>query len=76
MKLHYFDQEHADQDDTLLKGCIEFGYVPATCLLGGMTAAYEVQAGRDPCAGCHCDRAKCKGRPEAWLRQRFPEGNV
>jgi hypothetical protein len=64
MKLHYFDQEQADQDDTLLRLCIQQGYVPATCLLSGMVVWDEKHKGRDPCAGCHCDRAKCHGRPE------------
>ena len=32
--------------------------------LGGMTVMAEVQAGRDPCAGCTGPRDKCKGRLE------------
>ena len=63
MKLHYFDQESAPDSDTLLNMCKGQGYVPETCLLGGATAWSEVQAGRDPCAGCNCTRSKCKGRP-------------
>ena len=62
MKLHYFNQEAADKDDFLLGMCIEQGYVPATCLLGGVTAWDEVKKGKDPCAGCKCDRQKCRGR--------------
>ena len=65
MKLHYFNQETADEGDTLLGMCKLQGYVPETCLLGGATAWSEVQKGRDPCAGCHCNRSKCGGRPIA-----------
>ena len=64
MRLHYFDLETAPESDTLLNMCKEQGYVPGTCLLGGMTAWSEVKAGRDPCSGCHCDRDKCHGRRE------------
>lgn len=63
MKIHYFDQDNADTDDILLNMCIGQGYVPDTCLLGGQTAWSEVQKDKDPCAGCRCDRLKCKGRP-------------
>jgi len=63
MKLHYFDQEKADEDDMLLGMAIQQGYVPKTCLLGGMTIIAEVQEGISPCAGCNCDRAKCLGKP-------------
>jgi len=67
MELHYFDKETAPQSDFLLGMCKDQGYVPNTCLLGGATAWHEVQVGRDPCAGCACDRTKCKGRPESPL---------
>lgn len=63
MKLHYFDQEKADPDDILLEMCKGQGYVPETCLLGGMTAWAEVQENKSPCDGCNCERAKCHGEP-------------
>lgn len=62
MKLHYFEQESADSDDFQLKMAIHQGYVPKTCLLGGITVMSEINAARDPCAGCECDRVKCDGR--------------
>jgi len=65
MKLHYFEQKKADEDDMYLKMAINQGYVPETCLLGGMTVMGEMNKGRDPCAGCECPREKCKGRKRA-----------
>ena len=59
---HYFDQEKADPSDTQLAMAKGQGYVPQTCLLGGMTVMAEVTAGRDPCAGCNGPREKCHGR--------------
>ena len=48
------------------KMMIEQGYVPATCTmpveLAGPLIWSEVNAGRDACAGCEGDRAKCHGR--------------
>jgi len=64
MKLHYFNQDKADEDDILLRMCKEQGYVPDTCLLGGQTVWGAGLHGKDPCTGCHCDRLKCLGRPE------------
>jgi hypothetical protein len=61
-KLHYFDQEKADEGDWQLKMCIDQGYVPSTCLLGGMTVFSEVNKSHDPCKGCAGPREKCKGR--------------
>lgn len=62
MKLQYFDQPAADEDDTLLKECIDSEYVPKTCLLGGVLVQAEAQQGRDPCATCRGPRDRCKGR--------------
>ena len=62
MKIHYFGQERADQDDFLLVMCKAQGYVPETCLLGGATAWDETKKGRCPYDGCNCDRAKCLGK--------------
>lgn len=62
MKPHYFDQPAADQDDTMLGIAKVQGYVPKTCLLGGMVVMLEVNGGRDPCAGCNGPREKCHGR--------------
>ena len=63
MRLHYFDTGEPDPADWLLCMCKEQGYVPETCLLGGVTAWAETKAGRDPCSGCHGNRSKCGGRP-------------
>jgi hypothetical protein len=62
MKPHYFDQTAADADDMRLSMSIQQGYVPRTCLLGGQIVWSEVQAGRDPCAGCEGPRERCHGR--------------
>lgn len=63
MKPHYFDQEAPDADDLQLAAAIHQGYVPTGCLLGGPVVMGEVGKGLDPCAGCHCPRVKCGGRP-------------
>lgn len=63
MKPHYFDQDRADEDDMYLGMVKMQGYVPQTCLLGGPIVMGEVNAGRDPCAGCEGPRYKCHGRP-------------
>lgn len=62
-KLHYFDQSSADPDDIHLKMAIRQGYVPETCLLGGVLVMGLVGEGKSPCAGCNCSRAKCHGKP-------------
>lgn len=62
MKLHYFEEERADPTDHLLNMAITQGYVPTTCLLSGQIVMALTKEGRDPCEGCACDRAKCKGR--------------
>ena len=61
MKLHYFDQGSADDSDWHLKMAIAQGYVPKTCLLGGMTVMHEVNQGRNPCDGCAGPREECLG---------------
>ena len=63
MKPHYFDQEQADPDDIFLGMAKQQGYVPATCLLGGMVVMAETQAGRNACWGCEGPREKCHGQP-------------
>lgn len=63
MKVHYFNQEIADQDDFNLKLAIEQGYVPSTCLLGGIVIMDEIGLGNDPCSGCNGPRLICQGRP-------------
>jgi len=65
MKVHYFEQNEADKDDIHLEMSIAQGYVPKTCLLGGLTVFGEIGEGKDPCAGCAGPRGKCHGRPEA-----------
>lgn len=69
MKLHYFDQAQSDADDMQLQMATAQGYVPRTCLLGGVVVMSEVRDGRDPCDGCAGPREKCHGRPrssDAW----------
>ena len=62
MKLHYFEQTEADQDDVLLGMAKMQGYVPAGCLLGGMVVMDEVGKGKNPCWGCKGPRDKCGGK--------------
>ena len=64
MRFHYFDVDKAPASDMMLAMSKQQGYVPQTCLLGGTVVWSEVQAGRDPCAGCEGPREKCKGRPK------------
>lgn len=64
MKLHYFEQESADEDDIKLQMAKNQGYVPQTCLLGGIVIFHEMNSGKDPCAGCNGPRKKCGGRPK------------
>lgn len=64
MKIQYFDQDAADEDDFILKSAIQQGYVPKTCLLGGSLLMIIVNQGQDPCVGCNCNRSKCFGRPK------------
>jgi hypothetical protein len=63
-KPHYFEQAAADEDDILLKMAKGQGYVPNTCLLGGLFAMGEVNAGRNPCWGCEGPRDRCNGKPK------------
>lgn len=62
MKLHYFDQDVADEDDIKLKMAKYQGYVPETCLISGLLVFDEIEHGRDPCTGCNGPREKCHGR--------------
>lgn len=64
MKLHYFQQAVADQDDFQLGMAKMQGYVPKTCLLGGPVVMDEVSAGRNPCWGCEGPREICHGKPK------------
>ncbi len=61
--MHYFDQPTAPESDFMLSMAKGQGYVPQTCLLGGIVVMSEVNGGRDPCAGCNGPRERCKGRP-------------
>lgn len=61
---HYFDKDRADDSDFGLSMAKMQGYVPQTCLLGGRVVMSEVNAGKDPCAGCNGPREKCHGRPK------------
>lgn len=63
-KLHYFDEPDADPSDLLLGMAKMQGYVPASCLLGGMVVMAEVNEGRNPCWGCEGPRERCGGKPK------------
>jgi hypothetical protein len=63
MKPHYFDQDAPDPDDALLKLCVQQGYVPTECLLGGQLVYAETAKGRSACWGCEGPREKCGGQP-------------
>ena len=64
MKLHYFEQNEADEDDVNLKMAINQEYVPQNCLLGGGVVMDEIQNQRNPCWGCSGPREKCGGKPK------------
>ncbi len=64
MTLHYFNKENADPNDLQLRMAIQQGYVPQTCLLGGVVVMSIINESKDPCVGCECDRNKCNGRPK------------
>jgi len=51
MKPHYFNQEQTGEDDILLKMAIGQGYVPPTCLLGGVVVMGEINESKSPCWG-------------------------
>ena len=63
MKPHYFDQDAADGDDHQLLMAKMQGYVPKTCLLGGIIVMGEINGGRSPCWDCEGPREKCHGKP-------------
>lgn len=60
--LNYFDMDERPFD-AMLGMAIGQGYVPPTCLLAGSVVMDEMNAARDPCAGCSGPRERCKGRP-------------
>ncbi len=62
MKPHYFEQDASDSDDIHLMMAKNQGYVPKTCLLGGIVVMDEIQNARHPCDGCACPREKCHGK--------------
>lgn len=62
MKPHYFEQPKADKDDHMLGMAKMQGYVPDTCLLGGMVVMAEINKGANPCWGCNGPREKCNGK--------------
>lgn len=64
MKLHYFYQLVADQDDVKLAEAIASGVVPAGCLLGGQVIVAFRHVDRKPCDGCLAPaltRTRCGG---------------
>lgn len=75
-KLHYFnDSYEASHQDVMLGMAKLQGYVPVGCLLGGAVVMSEVEAGRDPCAGCAGPRHRCGGRPrkDSSARESYPD---
>lgn len=72
MKLHYFNQALADEDDHILREMIALSAVPERCLLGGVAVRAQVRIGQDPCASCEGPaerngeegRERCGGRPK------------
>ena len=64
MKPHYFNQEKADADDMALGMAKMQGYVPSSCLLGGIVVMSEINHGLNPCWGCNGPRSKCYGKPK------------
>ena len=63
MKPHYFEQDEADADDIQLSMAKHQGYIPKTCLLGGILVMHLIGTGENPCWGCEAPREKCGGRP-------------
>lgn len=72
MKLEYFKQRAADEDDHILREMIALSMVPERCLLGGVAVRAQVRIGQDPCLSCEGPedrdgeegRARCGGRPK------------
>ncbi len=64
VKLHYFNQDKADEDDWHLNMAKEQGYVPQTCLISGHIVMGLINVGENPCWGCNGPREKCKGKPK------------
>jgi len=62
MKPHYFDQEEADLDDTLLSMAKSQGCVTGDCLLGGAVVMAAIRNGDSPCWMCRGPREKCGGK--------------
>jgi hypothetical protein len=60
--VHYFDWVAADLSDHVLGMAKMQGYVPTTCLLGGLAVMAEIHAGSNPCWGCNGPREKCHGK--------------
>ena len=64
MKLDYFKQPAADEDDALLVRLKSAMVVPAGCLLGGQIVESWHAQRIDPCSRCACpERRRCGGRP-------------
>jgi hypothetical protein len=72
MKLNYFNDPQADDDDMALNIAKTQGYVPQTCLQGGTFVMSIINSGisKDPCKGCECDRLKCNGRPKEEIKSK------
>lgn len=62
MKLAYFHLLTADNDDVALGEAKVLGYVPPTCLLGGIAVWKAIRADYDPCQLCNGPRERCGGR--------------
>lgn len=72
MKPHYFEQDKADEDDFQLVMAKMQGYVPKTCLLGGVVVMTDIDNGKCPCCGCEGPRDKCLGKPK--ISSNFKSG--
>lgn len=61
VKLAYFHLLSADNDDHDLGAAKTLGYVPTTCLLGGVLVWKSIDVGVKPCGSCNGPREKCHG---------------
>jgi len=73
---HYFDDpdDTAKDADLVLAACIQQGYVPERCRMAGFMVLGLINQQEDPCAGCHCARERCGGRPYNPDTELLPAG--
>jgi hypothetical protein len=63
IKIHYFHQLLADDDDVALRELAYLGAVPESCLLGGAVARALWLRDLVPCDHCRGPRERCHGTP-------------